>query len=174
MSPELLNEGWSATSQTLLEGLSQDKKNIVAPLLETARKYLLTETAGAGQIAAADIANFRKTLLPMIRRIIPGTIATELVGVQPMSSPVSQVFTLRYQYNEDVTINQANSLFGGFDIDAGDEAFGNAKALRQFYSSTIGAGVPAGSSSAQPASPGDIPAATAQGYGWSAPPADTC
>ncbi len=172
MSPELLNEGWSATSQTLLEGLSQDKKNIVAPLLETARKYLLTETAGAGQIAAADIANFRKTLLPMIRRIIPGTIATELVGVQPMSSPVSQVFTLRYQYNEDVTINQANSLFGGFDIDAGDEAFGNAKALRQFYSSTIGAGVPAGSSSAQPASPGDIPAATAQGYGWSAPPAD--
>ncbi|WAX21689.1 hypothetical protein [Stenotrophomonas phage RAS14] len=169
MSPELLNEGWGQTSNTLLEGLTPNQRNVVAPLLETARKHLL-ETAGNGQIATADIANFRKTLLPMIRRIIPGTIATELVGVQPMSGPVSQVFTLRYQYEEDVTINPARSLFGGFDIDAGDEAFGNQKALRQFYSSTIGAGVPAGSSSAQPGSPGDIPAATAQGYGWGSDP----
>lgn len=168
MSLELLTEGWQETSAQLLEGLG-DKRDIVAPLLENARAMLLQETANVGQTSAANIANFRKTLLPMIRRIIPGTIATELVGVQPMSTPVSQVFTLRYRYAEDVQANNANSVFGGGNVTAGDEVFGNVPALRQFYSSTIGQGVPAGSSSAQPGSPGDIPAATGQGYGWGAP-----
>ena len=171
MSPELLTEGWSQTTQTLLEGLNEKQKSLVSPLLETARKHLL-ETAAPGQVQGADIANFRKTLMPMIRRIIPGTIATELVGVQPMSGPVAQVFTLKYTYNDDAQINQNLNVFaGGTDITAGDEAFGNANPLRQFYSSTVGAGVPAGAGSVQPGNPGAIPSATSQGYGWGSPTA---
>jgi hypothetical protein len=173
MSLELLNEGWGELSANLLEGLN-GKEHLVAPLLETARAHLL-ETANGGQTTSGDIANFRKTLMPMIRRIIPGTIASEIVGVQPMSTPVSQIFTLRYQYAEDANANAANSVFGGGDVDAGQEVFGNTPALRQFYSSTIGQGVPAGSSSPFPgaAGAGDIPAATGQGYGWGPTPGKT-
>lgn len=167
-----LNENWVEMKSALLTGLSESQKDIVAPLLENQKNVMLNETAAAGAVQANDIANFRKTLLPMVRRIIPGTIATELVGVQPMSGPVGLAYTLRYSYAEDMTHNPANSVFGGYDIQQGDEAFGNAKPIRQFYSGTIGTGVPAGSSGLGPASPGDIAAATGQGYGWYAPTAD--
>ena len=167
-----LNENWGEMKSALLTGLTESQKEIVAPLLENQKNVMLNETAAAGAVQANDIANFRKTLLPMVRRIIPGTIATELVGVQPMSGPVGLAYTLRYSYAEDMTHNPANSVFGGYDIQQGDEAFGNAKPIRQFYSGTIGTGVPAGSSGLGPASPGDIAAATGQGYGWYAPTAD--
>lgn len=172
MSTELLTSGWSEAKSALLEGLTTEQKNIVGPLLENQKSVMLTETASAGAVQTSDVANFRKTLLPMIRRIIPGTIATELVGVQPMSGPVSQAYTLRYTYGEDAQHNAQRSQFGGYDIVAGDEAFGNAKPIRQFYSGTIGTGVPAGSSGLGPASPGNIPAATGQGTAWGSPAAD--
>lgn len=132
-----LTRGWAEVKSSLLEGLSASKRAIVAPLLENQKNHMLNETAAAGATAAGDIANFRKTLLPMIRRIIPGTIATEIVGVQPMSSPVSQVFSLRYKYNEAVTHDPSRSPFGGHDIAPGDESFGNAKPIRAFYSGTV-------------------------------------
>ena len=143
---DVLFENWDQTKEALLEGLKPSQKEIVGPLLENQKKYLLSESAAAGSIEAHDIANFRKTLLPMIRRIIPGTIATELVGVQPMSGPVGLVYTLRYKYEEDVTHNAASSQFGGFDIAAGDEAFGNEKPIRQFYAGNTGSDQDAGSS----------------------------
>lgn len=136
---DILTENWSETKSALLEGLTSDKASIVAPLLENQRRYI-AETAVDGSTSASNIANFRKNLLPMIRRIIPGTIATELVGVQPMSTPVSQVFSLRYKYEEDMQHDATRSPFGGFDIASGDEAFGNAKPIRAFYSGAVDAG----------------------------------
>jgi hypothetical protein len=165
-----LTENWNATKSVLLEGLSQSKKDIVAPLLENQKNMIINETAAAGATTAGDIANFRKTLLPMIRRIIPGTIATEIVGVQPMTGPVGQVFTLRYKYAEEADHNPARSQFGGFDINPGDEAFGNAKPIRQFYSGTVGAAVPAGASGIDRGSVANIPAATGQGAAWGGTP----
>ena len=141
-----LFENWDHTKEALLEGLKPQQKEVVGPLLENQKDYLLRETAAAGSIQAHDIANFRKTLLPMIRRIIPGTIATELVGVQPMSGPVGLVYTLRYKYEESMTHNAGSSQFGGFDITAGDEAFGNSKPIRQFYAGNTGAAQDAGAS----------------------------
>lgn len=163
-------ENWGEAKSALLEGLPANKKEAVSTLLENQKQYLdrLTETAAAGAISTGDIANFRKTLLPMIRRIIPGTIATEIVGVQPMSGPAAQIFTLRYKYEENMTHDAGRSQFGGFDIVAGDEAFGNAKPLRQFYSGTTGtAQDPGASGIANPnAAEADIDAATAEGEGW--------
>ena len=89
-----LFENWGATKEALLEGLKTSQKEVVGPLLENQKAYMIQETAAAGSTQAHNIANFRKTLLPMIRRIIPGTIATELVGVQPMSGPVGLVLSL--------------------------------------------------------------------------------
>lgn len=40
----------------------------------------------------------QKMLLPLIRKVIPSVIATELVGVQPMSEPAGLVFSMREKY----------------------------------------------------------------------------
>lgn len=168
MNVNELTTGWTEVKESLLEGLDAGKQDIVGPLLENQRKYILNETAAAGATSAGDIATLRKTLLPMIRRIIPGTIATEIVGVQPMSGPVSQVFSLRYKYEEAMTHSAARSPFGGYDIASGDEAFGNAKPIRAFYSGTTGSAQDAGASGiANPAAAeADIDAATATGAAW--------
>jgi len=162
----VLFENWAQTKEALLEGLKPSQKEVVGPLLENQMKYLVNETAAAGSIQAHDIANFRKTLLPMIRRIIPGTIATELVGVQPMSGPVGLVYSLRYKYEEAMTHNAPSSQFGGFDVVAGDEAFGNDKPIRQFYAGNTGSAQTNGASGMGPGAPGDISAATAEGGAW--------
>lgn len=41
----------------------------------------------------------RGVLLPLIRKIVPGLIAADLVGVQPMTAPVSQIMTLQTTTN---------------------------------------------------------------------------
>ena len=168
MNMNELTQGWTEVKESLLEGLDAGKQAIVAPLLENQKNYIVNETAAAGATAASDIANFRKTLLPMIRRIIPGTIATEIVGVQPMSSPVAQVFSLRYKYNENMQHDPSRSPFGGHDIVAGDEAFGNAKPIRAFYSGTVGAAQVAGASGIGSAANAEaqITAAGADGAAW--------
>jgi len=163
-----LFENWDVTKEALLDGLKPSQKEVVGPLLENQKQYMLRESAAAGSVQAHDIANFRKTLLPMIRRIIPGTIATELVGVQPMSGPVGLIYTLRYKYEEAMTHTTANSQFGGFDIAAGEEAFGNDKPIRQFYAGNTGAAEEAGASGIahDAAATTDIAAATAEGGAW--------
>ena len=144
-------ENWSEVKEALLEGLDTSKKQIVGTLLENQKQHILTETAAAGAVAANDIAGFRKILIPMIRRIIPGTIATELVGVQPMQGPVGLVYTMRYRYGESVTQPGTPFYPTSGNITAGDEMFGNNPALRQFYSGAAGDGTPAGAADAQPA-----------------------
>ena len=144
---EEMFENWGETKAALLEGLKPTQQKIVSTLLENQKKQYLIETAATGSVAAHDIAGFRKILIPMIRRIIPGTVATELVGVQPMAGPVGLVYTLRYRYLESVT-DASGSPFtpGTQSITAGNEAFGNSPALRAFYSGSTGAAQVAGAS----------------------------
>ncbi len=135
-------ENWAETKAALLEGLTPSKQAVVGPLLENQKNQLLSETAAAGSIQANDIAGFRKILIPMIRRIIPGTIATELVGVQPMSGPVGLVYTLRYRYAEPVAgvaPSQRNPFNLPGAINPGDEVFGNSSPIRSWYSGGAGA-----------------------------------
>jgi len=140
---------------------------IVAPVLENQKNHVLAETAAAGAIQAHDVAGFRKILIPMIRRIIPGTIATELVGVQPMQGPVGLVYSLRYKYLETMTHTPANSPFGGFNVAPDDELFGNLVPIRAFYSGDTGAAQVAGASGIGAfTAPTDIAAATASGHSW--------
>jgi len=141
-----LFENWSETKSALLEGLDAGKQEVVDTLLENQKTYLLNETAAAGSVSAHDIAGFRKIMIPMIRRIIPGTIASELVGVQPMTGPVGLAYTLRYRYAEAVTSTSNANPFGlPTGIAAGDEVFGNGAGssgtpIRQWYSGAAGPG----------------------------------
>jgi hypothetical protein len=173
-----LFENWGETKAVLLEGLEPSMQDTVGKLLENQKtELMISENAAAGATSSGDIAGFRKILLPMIRRIIPGTIANELVGVQVMNGPVDLVYSMRYRYAEGVTggtdIN-GNSV----DILAGDEAFGSSDTnpVYNFYaggtanvSGTPSAeqGQEAGASGVGPSSPGDIvgnPTGEAWGY----------
>lgn len=130
-----LFEQWTETKDILLEGLSDSKKRILAPVLENQMQHL-KETADAGTTPAGAIGNFQKIVIPMIRRIIPGTIASELVGVQPMSGPVGLVYSMRYVYAESIVgTPPANTLDQGFTSAVGDEVFGNNSKTKRFYSS---------------------------------------
>lgn len=161
-----LFENWSDIKETLLDGLDQSKRQIVGTLLENQKQHILNETAAAGATAAHDIAGFRKIMIPMIRRIIPGTIATEIVGVQPMDGPVGLVYTMRYKYGESVAVPGAGTAGNPWTanpsdgtITANDEMFGNNPVLRQFYSGAAGAVV--GTPLAQPAGASGIANAAA-------------
>lgn len=172
---DILNEGWESTKEVLTDGLRGNQRKVLEQVLENTRSSIINETAAGGSISATDIANYRKNMLPVLRRVIPGTIANELVSVQAMSGPVSQIFSMRYKYEESVTIDPSRSQFGGYDITAGDEAFGNAKPLRQFYAGGTGEAQPTGASgfgapgADGTSTPSDIDG-TALGEGWESDP----
>jgi hypothetical protein len=131
-----LFENWENTKSALTEGLDSRRKAIVTQVLENQKQYL-KETAGADVTSAGNIGSFQKIVLPMIRRIIPGTVATELVGVQPMNGPTGLIFSMRLVYKNGATTTETP----GGDIAVNDEAFGNTSAtqpyaskMRRFYS----------------------------------------
>lgn len=132
-----LFEQWSAAKETLLEGLNEKQKKYVAPLLENQKQYIM-ETAAAGVTAAGAISNFQKIAIPMIRRIIPSTIATELVGVQPLAGPVGLAYSLRFLFAQD--LDAAPQGGSSEDIIGGQtEVFGNNSKTKRFYSGAVDA-----------------------------------
>ena len=96
---ELLENRWQDTKTALCEGLTGNKKAVMASTLENTRKWL-NETAGAGATSAGNVATLNRVILPVIRRVMPTVIANELVGVQPMTGPVGQIHTLRVRYSD--------------------------------------------------------------------------
>lgn len=151
-----LIENWQETKEALLEGLQGSKKSVMDTLLENQKKYLL-ETVGANVVDAGAVANFQKITIPMIRRILPGTISSDLVGMQPMPGPVGLVYSLRFAFAEAADGNGAAAN----DILPGDEVFANNSKMKRFYSTAnVGtAGYPpaltAATSVGQPAITGD-------------------
>lgn len=117
---------WEDTKEVLLEGLEGTRREVTAAGLENAKQYL-EETALGSTTSAGKIGDFRKILLPLIRRTLPTQIATELVGVQPLSGPVGLVYSLRFRYQTTQAAGSAlDALHGGTgvqDVAAGDEMF---------------------------------------------------
>jgi hypothetical protein len=84
-----------------LDGIENDyTKRVTAQLLENQLKSAqqddrLDEAAvGVGTTTVGSIGTFQKFAFPLVRRVFPELIANNLVSVQPMSGPVSQVFYL--------------------------------------------------------------------------------
>lgn len=67
-----------------------------------ARKYLrniearLKYLSGGG--LSFELRALGKVIMPILRRVMPSVIANDLVGVQPMSGPSAQIFTLKHRY----------------------------------------------------------------------------
>jgi hypothetical protein len=84
-----------------LDGIDNDyTKRVTAQLLEnqlkSAQQDRVDESGayGAGTTTVGSIGTFQKFAFPLVRRVFPELIANNLVSVQPMSAPVSQVFYL--------------------------------------------------------------------------------
>jgi hypothetical protein len=90
---------WQRVKETLFEGLTRKQVNVMDKVLENARREfvfrqrMLMENASAAAVTTGNIAVLNKIILPIIRRVLPNIIANEIVGVQPMQGPVSQIAT---------------------------------------------------------------------------------
>ncbi len=115
MTQALLESRWGETKEALLEGLNGSRRTSMAVVLENTRKHL-AESATVGGTTAGNISTLNRVILPVIRRVMPTVIANEIVGVQPMTGPVSQIHTLRVRYADGVDSTS------GTDVTAGEEA----------------------------------------------------
>lgn len=122
-----LFENWTEIKEELIKGLSPSKQRIVGTLMENQKR--LMETAAASSVQTADNATFSKIIMPLIRRIIPGTIGGDLVGVQPMTGPTGLIYSMRFSFGEATDAPGTNH-----DIVAGDEAFIYNGKMKRFYS----------------------------------------
>ena len=108
---------WEKVKQSLISGLSPDKAAALNMVMDNSRaamkkkrdwfwmvkelKDRLKFLVGAKPYGSA----FHRVLLPIIRRVMPQVIATDILGVQPMSAPAGQVFALRYKYGDPDDLN---------------------------------------------------------------------
>ena len=136
MSDVLLEGRWGATKDALLEGLEGNRRSAMSVVLENTRKYL-SEAASTGATTSGNMATLNRVILPVIRRVMPTVIANEIVGVQPMQGPVSQIHTLRVRYADSVN-STASSPFDT-DTTAGDEALSPFK-IATAYSGSASTG----------------------------------
>lgn len=134
---ELLESRWQDTKSALLEGLTGNRKTVMATTLENTRKHL-AESATAGATSAGNVATLNRVILPVIRRVMPTVIANELVGVQPMTGPVGQIHTLRVRYSDTVG--------GATPVNAGEEALSPFKIAEQYSGNEGDPGRPAATS----------------------------
>ena len=91
---------WSPVLSKCREVLPQ-KFAMMAAILENQYKHNNPEnrsTIFEDQTTTANIADFTRFALPLIRKSYPKLIADSLVGVQPMSQPASLIFYIRYRY----------------------------------------------------------------------------
>jgi hypothetical protein len=139
----LFESKWDGLKEKLLEGsdlthnmdgsLNNNKKKTMNLLLENTRRSLM-EAASSGATSAAQIAQLNKVILPVMRRVMPTVIANEIVGVQPMAGPISQIHTMRISYAESVT--------GG--VTAGDEMFSPYNIAKYYSGDTSAPTTPQG------------------------------
>jgi len=132
MTQALLESRWGETKDALLEGLNGSRRTTMAVVLENTRKHLV-ENATAGATSAGNVATLNRVILPVIRRVMPTVIANEIIGVQPMTGPVSQIHTLRVRYADNVV-----GTGGATGATAGDEALSPFKIATAYSGGTNG------------------------------------
>lgn len=120
---------WSSRTKLLNDitsknGYSKWDRYNIATLLENQRLWNEQATD------TADIAQFKRISIPLVRRIYPQLIANKIVSVQPLLGPTGLVYYMRFRYasNKGATRGQTQP---GFPTDDGlslmQDAAGNAQ-----------------------------------------------
>ena len=102
-------EKWSP----VLEGITNEyTRKVTAQLLENQAKAIISDrlnedisSDNAGMTAVGSLGSFQKFAFPLVRRVYPELIANNIVGVQPMQGPVSQIFYLGNSRRDGVNAN---------------------------------------------------------------------
>ncbi len=84
---------------------SERKKLLTSKMLESQANYF-AEAAGTSSTPAntstgsntQGISQFKPIAMPLVARVFPELVTNDLVGVQPMSTPVGLAYALRYRY----------------------------------------------------------------------------
>lgn len=149
MSNKLVESQWKRTKEALLEGAdlthnmdgtkNTTKRDVMDILLENTRRSLM-ETSTVGATNSTMVAQLNKVILPVMRRVMPTTIANELVGVQPLSGPYGQIHTLRVRYADSVPS-------GGGGVAANAEAL-QPFSIANYYSGNENVSAPGAASTA--------------------------
>lgn len=69
----------------------------------------------------SGIARFKPIAMPLVARIFPELVANEIVGVQPMFTPVGLAYALRYRYQsgdfagQEAGFNTVHALYSGVE-----------------------------------------------------------
>jgi len=120
--------------------VSGQKMALVAQMLDN--QFSLMESRKGSSFLTEEttttnnIADFTRFALPLIRKSFPRLIADGLVGVQPMSTPASMIFYIRYRY----ALNKGQTLAGTQIMRQNTaQAFArqNGWALDPYYSSQV-------------------------------------
>ena len=102
-TPKLISNEVVEKWEPVLEGIKSDyDKRVCAQLMENQAKSFISERLdeetpfGGGNAvnSVGQLGTFQKFAFPLVRRVYPQLIANNIVGVQPMQGPVSQVFYL--------------------------------------------------------------------------------
>ena len=94
MSKVLLEKWNDVLEQTSSKLKPVQEKEALAQILENQEAYVLEEE----QNSTGDMAPFFPILVPAIRRVFPGLLANDLVGVQPLNGPTGYAYAIRFRY----------------------------------------------------------------------------
>jgi len=121
---------WAKTG--LLNGIEdRNTRAATAVLLENQR--LINEVS----TDTADIAQFKRISIPLVRRIYPQLIANKIVSVQPLLGPTGLVYYLRFRYSSNKGATRGadnNSGFPGDDANSLMQKADGTANLDIFYS----------------------------------------
>jgi hypothetical protein len=147
----------------VLEGVDDDySRRVTAQLLENQAKSIVSEQIDEANSAATTtvgkLGTFQKFAFPLVRRVWPELIANNIISVQPMQGPVSQVFYMGTSRQSGTTEQNiyskwnltyrnlvASSIFGGgnydLDVSAGSDIPVSAL-LQESDSGSLAQGMP--------------------------------
>jgi hypothetical protein len=111
---------WKTTKAALLQGrdLTHNQDDSSNPGKLKTMEIILDNTCDNLKSDLLDGSNkgneaeLSKVIFPIIRRIVPNLIAFEIVGVQPMTGPVTHIHTLRVRYSQPEKENK-EAIEGG-------------------------------------------------------------
>src|SRR5581483_5462485 len=113
----LLEEKWGE----YLDGIDSDvKKAFTAILLENTDKALKRMDESTRTV---NVGTFTKYIFPVVRAVVPNLIAQDIVSVQPMTGPTSQIFYFDILYG--TSKGQVSAGQKLFDAQSGPSMIGN-------------------------------------------------
>ncbi len=112
-----LESRWARTG--LLKGIEDTHTRAATAVLLENQRLMLEREKLFNEVSTdtADVAQFKRISIPLVRRIYPQLIANKIVSVQPLLGPTGLVYYLRFRYSSNKGSVRGASNNGGFPTD---------------------------------------------------------